>query len=133
MGSDEDVQPDRPIRSYQDLLVFQKAMDLVDMAYLVSASFPRFEDFGLRSQMTRAAVSVITNIAEGQSRATSKDFANFLVMARSSVRETEALFLVAARQKYIDAQSTARAMTLTDEISRMLNSLRSSVLRRGRR
>ncbi len=132
MRSEEDIGSDRAIRSYQDLLVFRKAMDLVDVVYEISGKFPQFEDFGLRSQMTRAAVSLIT-IAEGQARATSRDFANFLVIARSSVREAEALVLVAVRQKYVTEAAAAKALTLTDEVSRMLNSLRASVLRRSRR
>src|SRR5438445_7960401 len=73
------------IRSHRDLLVWQKGMDLVDMIYSMSRGFPADEAFGLRSQVRRAAVSVPANIAEGQARSTSKDFANFLTSARSSL------------------------------------------------
>ena len=133
MRSEEGRHNDQPISSYQDLLVFRKAMDIVEMVYRMSARFPPFENFGLRSQITRAAVSVITNIAEGQARATSRDFANFLSTARSSVRETEALLLVAIRVKYVTEAEAAPVMSLTDEVSRMLLSLRAAVLRRQRK
>jgi four helix bundle protein len=117
-------------RSYKDLVVWQKAMDLVDVVYDLSSQFPRFEDFGLRSQITRAAVSIPANIAEGQGRGTAKDFANFLTIARSSVLELETLLLVALRRGYIDDGIAEKAASLADEVKRMLGKLRQNILKR---
>jgi four helix bundle protein len=103
-------------------------MDLVDFVYTLSSDLPRFEDFGLRSQMTRSAVSVAANIAEGQARSTSRDFANFLTMARASLLELETLIEVALRQQYISDEQSEKAMAMSDEIGRMISGLRKSIL-----
>ncbi len=124
----EQRQAQAKSRSYRDLVVWQKAMDLVDLVYELSSDFPRFEDFGLRSQLTRSAVSVPANIAEGQGRATRKDFANFLIIARSSVLELETLLLVALRRAYISPASADRAASLADEVNRMIVKLRQNIL-----
>ncbi|HCM53867.1 MAG TPA: four helix bundle protein, partial [Candidatus Magasanikbacteria bacterium] len=70
--------------SYRDLIVWQKAMDLVEMLYRVTASLPIEEKFGLSSQMQRAAVSIPSNIAEGKMRGTKKDYLHFLRIAYGS-------------------------------------------------
>ena len=75
------------VRSYRDLIVWQKAMDLVDLVYDTCEEFPWKEDHRLTAQLIRAAISVPSNIAEGQARATSRDSANFLVMAKGSLAE----------------------------------------------
>ena len=121
------------VRSHRDLLVWQKALDLVDEMYRVAKSLPAEETYGLRSQITRAAVSVPTNIAEGAARSTSKDFANFLSYARGSLMEIDTLLAVMIRQGYATEVETSTAFTLIGEIGKMLSGLRSSVLRRGRR
>jgi len=118
------------INSYRDLVVWQKAMDLVDMIYALSRAFPPQEDYRLTGQITRAVVSVPANIAEGQARSTPKDFANFLMMAKGSLNETETLLLVATRQKCLDENQTSVALALTGEISRMLTTLRKRLLAR---
>src|SRR2546422_6495438 len=79
------------VRSHRDLIVWQKAMDMVDAVYDLTEAFPRKERYALIPQLTRAAVSVPANIAEGQARVTPRDFANFLVVARSSLMETETM------------------------------------------
>ena len=121
------------MRSHRDLVVWQKAMDLVDLVYLLARSLPVEEMYGLRSQMTRAAVSVPANIAEGQTRATSKDFANFLVTARSSLMELETLMMVAVRQRYFKQDSADPLMSKITELSKMLTVLRARVLQGHRR
>jgi four helix bundle protein len=92
------VQP--PIKSHRDLSVWQKGMQLVDDIYGAAEALPARERFGLWSQLTRAGVSVPVNIAEGRARGTAKDFANFLVMARSSLIEIDTLLLVVGRRGY---------------------------------
>jgi len=119
------------IKSYRDLIVWQKAMDLVDAVYALSRTFPRYEDHRLSGQVTRAVVSVAANIAEGQARSTRKDFANFLMMAKGSLNETETLLLVAVRQQYFRDGDASPALALIDEISRMLTTLRRRLLGRN--
>ena len=121
------------VRSHRDLVVWQKAMDLVDMIYVLARSLPPEENYGLRSQMTRASVSVPANIAEGSARTTSKDFANFLSNARSSVMELETLLTVARRQDFVPQSEYGSALAMITEVSKMLTSLRRRVLERRRR
>lgn len=120
------------IRSHRDLLVWQKAMDLVDSVYDLTESFPAREGFGLTSQITRAAVSVPANIAEGQARSTARDFANFLAIARGSLMEIETLLTVAVRRRFVSDQDTAPAFKQITEVSKMLTSLRGKLTARSR-
>ncbi len=115
------------VRSHRDLLVWQKAMDLADLVYDLTESFPKSEGFGLTAQITRAAVSVPSNIAEGQARSTAKDFAHFLAIARGSLMETETLLMVAMRRAYVSQTAAGPTFALITEISKMLTSLRSRV------
>lgn len=85
------------VRHYSDLIVWQKAMDLVVHVYEVTESFPQREVFGLTNQVRRAAVSIPSNIAEGQGRGTTKDFLHFLAIARGSLQEVETQLLLAYR------------------------------------
>jgi len=118
------------VRSHRDLLVWQKAMDLVDRVYDLAESFPANEGYGLTSQITRAAVSVPANIAEGQARSTAKDFANFLAIARGSLMETETLLTVAVRRGYVPEPDAGPAYSLITEVSKMLTSLRNRIAAR---
>ena len=85
------------VHHYSDLIVWQKAMDLVVHVYEVTESFPQREVFGLTNQVRRAAVSIPSNIAEGQGRGTTKDFLHFLAIARGSLQEVETQLLLAYR------------------------------------
>src|SRR6266545_424637 len=87
--------------SHRDLIVWQRGMDLVDHVYDIADTLPPRENFGLFSQLTRTAISVPANIAEGRARSTAKDFAHFLVLSRSSLMELDTLLEVAVRRKYI--------------------------------
>jgi four helix bundle protein len=89
-----------PVKHYQELIVWQKAMELVELVYRMSKQFPREEIYGLTSQIRRAAVSIPSNIAEGQGRSTTKDFLNFLSVARGSLREVETQLLISERLEY---------------------------------
>ncbi|MEX0917388.1 MAG: four helix bundle protein [Candidatus Paceibacterota bacterium] len=75
------------IQSYKDLIVWQKSMDFVENVYALSASFPQEEKYGLTSQIQRTAVSISSNIAEGRSRGTRKDFIQFLHISLGSLSE----------------------------------------------
>jgi len=121
----------QPILSHRDLLVWQKAMDLVDLVYDLADQFPREELFGLRSQVTRAAVAIPSNIAEGQTRSTSRDFAHFLDIARSSAMETDTQLLIAVRRRFVSAAEAHPAFALIEEISKMTTSLQKRIRARG--
>lgn len=111
------------IKNYKELTVWRKAMDLVDETYALTRLLPKEERFALADQMRRAAVSIPSNIAEGQGRKTTRDFVNFLTMARGSVFETETQLLICLRQKFLVQSQAAAALNLCEEVSKMLNAL----------
>ena len=88
-------------RAHHDLKAWQEAMLLVHMIYEISASFPMEENFGLKSQIRRAAVSIPSNIAEGAARTGSKEFLQFLSISRGSLSEVETQLLIAKNLGYI--------------------------------
>lgn len=116
----------RPARKYQDLVVWQKAMDLVAAAYEETADFPVEERYGLKQQLRRASVSIPSNIAEGQAR-TTRDFQHFLRMSRGSLFEVETQVLIAQRLGYLDAKSVQRLLDMSDEVSRLITGLGKSL------
>lgn len=107
-------------------------MDLVDLIYEVAERLPPSENYGLATQITRAAVSVPANIAEGQARSTPRDFANFLAIAKGSLMEAETLLTVAVRRSYVTETAASVAFAQITEISKMLTSLRSRITSRSR-
>ena len=110
-----------PVRTYQDLLVWQRAVDLVIGIYELTEQFPRSELYGLTSQMRRAAVSIPSNIAEGRRRGTRRDFRNFLVTAYGSGAELETQIIIAKRLSFALPQSFEVVDRQLDEVMRMLN------------
>ncbi|MEK7460801.1 MAG: four helix bundle protein [Patescibacteria group bacterium] len=111
------------IHSYKDLTVWQRGIELVVSIYRLTAVFPREEQFGLTSQMRRAAVSIPSNIAEGRCRGTRNDFRQFLRIAYGSGAELETQLIIAKKifaDKNIDYD---RSETLLNEIMRMLNTI----------
>ena len=111
------------IKSYQDLDVWKKAMDLVMECYKAVNKFPKTEVYGLSSQLQRAAVSVPANIAEGQGRWHTKEFINHLSIAYGSLAELETHLQIAERLQYIDKSQLNHFMNMTGEIGRMINGL----------
>lgn len=83
--------------SFRDLVVWQKGMDMVERVYALTAEMPKSEDYALRGQMRRAAISIPANIAEGSGRGTDKDHVQFLRMALGSVREMDTLAEISRR------------------------------------
>jgi len=118
---------DKPVRSYQDLIAWQKAMDLVTEIYEVSHKFPREEIFALTSQLRRAAVSIPSNIAEGQGRSSRKEFLYFLGNAKGSLSEVETQVLIARKLDYIDDEVSNSLLNLSAEVGRILNGLLASL------
>jgi four helix bundle protein len=118
------------VKSYKDLEVWQKAMDLVVECYRATKEFPKSEVYGLASQLRRAAVSIPANIAEGHARKSSREFVQHLSIAYSSLAELETHVQIAQRLDYISADKTSSLLETTAEIGRMLNRLRQSIEKR---
>jgi four helix bundle protein len=115
------------LRNYRDLIAWQKAMDLVELAYVLTKKFPKEEIYGLVAQLRRAAVSVPSNIAEGQGRGSAKEFSYFLAIAQGSLRELETQMLIAQRLTYIDGQQADRFLNLSSEVGRLIIGLKKSL------
>lgn len=115
---------------YQELIVWRRAMELVELVYQPTKQFPREELYGLTSQIRRAAVSIPSNIAEGQARKSTAEFRNFLSIAQGSRAELETQLLIAVRLKYLTQEQTEPCMAWLDEISRMLNALQAKLATR---
>ena len=111
------------VKSYRDLIVWQKSMDLAEFAYQLAKLVPRTEEYRLTGQFLRAAVSVPSNIAEGHMRGTRKDYAHFIAMSRGSLAEHETLLLIALRTKLLEEEKARTALTSAAEVGRMLNAL----------
>jgi len=115
----------KPARTFQDLLVWQKAHPFVLEAYRLTATFPKSETYGLASQMRRAAVSIPANIAEGFRRRSKADKARFLNMAEGSVEECRYFLILTKDLGYGDTQTLTAAL---EEVSRLLNAYSSAIL-----
>jgi four helix bundle protein len=111
------------IKSYRDLEVWKQSMDLVEQCYRLSERFPRSEEFGLRAQLRRSAVSVPSNVAEGHGRSTTGDYLRHVAIAHGSLMELETQVLIAGRLRYLDARSVDDVLGRTDGIGRMLTAL----------
>jgi four helix bundle protein len=106
-------------RGYQDLVVWQKAMDLVDRVYDATETWPKHEQFGLVSQTRRAVVSVPANIAEGQGRTGSREFLHHLSIAYGSLNEVETLLQVGQRRRYLSPTALDTILLLCDDVGRL--------------
>lgn len=115
------------VKNYQELIVWQRSMDLVEEIYRTTKAFPREELYALTSQIRRAAVSIPSNIAEGQGRRTTADFLRHLSIAYGSLREIETQAMIAHRLTYIAQANLESVMNRAGEIGRLLNGLMSSL------
>lgn len=111
-------------QSYQDLLVWQKGVALAKETYQVTKEFPPEEKFGLVSQMRRAAVSIPSNIAEGQARHTTGSFIQFISNAEGSLAELDTQFVISLELSFIPHQAATFLFDRIAELRRMLNGLR---------
>jgi len=98
-------------------------MDVAEAVYAIASNMPRQEEYRLTAQMIRAAVSIPANIAEGHARATRKDYAHFISIARGSTAELETLLLLAARAKHLPAETVKALLGQVESVARMLNRL----------
>ncbi len=115
------------VLNYQELVAWQKAMDLVETIYRATKQFPKEEIYTLTSQIRRAAVSIPSNIAEGQGRRSTKEFLNHLSIAYGSLREVETQILIASRLGYLTQDSLKDVMNLCAEVGRLINGLSKSL------
>jgi four helix bundle protein len=115
------------VRSYRDLVVWQKAMDFVAEVYRVTRHFPKEEQYGITSQLRRAAVSIPSNIAEGQGRQSTGEFRQFLCHARGSLLETETQILLSERLEYLNQKTAGSLLEQSSEVGRILNGLLASL------
>ena len=118
-------------RSYRDLLVWQKARVLTVQIYQATEQFPRSELYGLTSQIRRAAVSVTSNIAEGQGRLTSGEFLHFLGQARGSLLELDTQLAIACDLHYLKSEAYAVLDEATYQVLGLLNRLIESLRRKA--
>ncbi len=120
----------RPTRGYRDLLVWQKGMTLTKRVYELTSSFPNDERFGLVSQMRRAAVSIPSNISEGQARKSTGEFVQFISNAEGSLAELDTQLQLSIDLGLCEAAQSNDSLELIHELKRMLNALRRTLLRK---
>ncbi len=108
------------VKNYEELIVWNKAMDMVEEIYKVTDKLPAKEVYGLINQIRRAAVSVPSNIAEGNTRSTKKEYAYFLSVARGSGAELKTQILICERIEYLKREDTEKTLNMIDEIGKML-------------
>lgn len=113
--------------NYRDLIAWQKGMDLVNRVYELTERFPKKEVYSLTDQIRRAAVSIPSNVAEGQAHFNNGEFLHFLRHARGSLAELETQLLIAEQQKYAEISDVESLMKDADELSRILSGLINSI------
>ena len=111
------------VNSYEDLIVWQKAMTMTEEIYRLTRLLPKEETFSLKDQMRRAAVSVPSNIAEGFGRKNQKEFHRFLLIARGSAMELETQLKICVRVGYLKQEKITDSLNLLSEISKIISSL----------
>ena len=111
------------VRSYTDLIVWQRAMELVVEIYDIVRKLPKEEIYALSDQMRRAAISIPSNIAEGQARNTTREFVSFLSIAKGSDAELHTQLLICQRLQYITQENILKASTLSEEVAKMIVSM----------
>jgi four helix bundle protein len=118
------------ISHFRELRVWQGGMDLVESVYRISVEFPKSELYGLTSQVRRAAVSVPSNIAEGQTRASTKEYLNHVSIAQASLAEVETQLEIAVRLGYIAPEKLIPVVDQAVVLGKQLYALRNALARR---
>jgi four helix bundle protein len=118
------------VRSYRDLLVWQKGVALAKLVYKLTGGFPASERFGLVAQLRRAAISVPSNIAEGQARRTSGEFLQFISQAEGSLAELDTQIVLSVELGFVRPERLEPLMRLIEEESKMPNALRLKIAAR---
>lgn len=115
------------IKSYKELIVWQKSIQLVKAVFILTNKFPKSELYGLISQMRRAAVGIPSNIAEGYGRKSTKEYTQFYSIAYGSALELETQIIIAEELELAKKEDFAKVEELSNEILRMLNSMTSKM------
>ena len=110
-------------RGFQDLVAWQRAMELVTAVYRITRDWPREEQYGLTSQIRRAAVSIPSNLAEGHGRSGPREYAHHVSIAFGSLCELETQMLIGEQLGYANGATTAELMTKTAEVRRLIRGL----------
>ena len=121
---------DKSFKTYRDLIVWQKAIQLVTEIYKISQNLPKEEQFGLNSQIRRAAVSIPSNIAEGYGRNSNQDFIRFLRQANGSLFELQTQLLICLNLKFLEDEDYHNLEDHTREVERLNSSLINSIQRK---
>ena len=116
------------IKDYKDLIVWQKAMEAAAEIYKLVKRLPKEEMYALSDQMRRAAISIPSNIAEGQARNSSKEFNQFLAIAKGSKAELETQLLLCVKVGYLTDNDIASAINLLIEIGKIINTLQQKLI-----
>ncbi|WP_315820272.1 four helix bundle protein [Paraflavitalea speifideaquila] len=115
------------MRNFKDLKIWQKGFDIAVLTFKLTSTFPKEEKFGLCSQVTRAAVSIPSNIAEGSSRNSGKDYSRFVEISLGSSFELETQLLIAKAANFGDSNLTNELLQQIDEEQKMLMSFLSKL------
>ena len=118
------------VSHFRELHVWQRGMDLVETVYRVSAAFPKSELYGLTGQVRRAAVSVPSNIAEGHTRASTKEYLNHVSMAQASLAEVETQMEIASRLGYLASTELSLVLEQAAVLGKQLYALRNALAKR---
>ena len=121
------------IKSFRDLIAWQKAIEMVDVTYKLTSKFPREELFGLTSQMRRSAVSVPSNIAEGYGRRRLAEYVRFLDIARGSLCELQTQCIISQRQGFLGPRGAELLEDIMDQVGRLLYRLTESLNKKASR
>jgi four helix bundle protein len=124
---ESDMGENNGIRGFKQLEVWQLGMELAIDVYRLTSTLPKHEMHGLSSQMQRAAVSIPSNIAEGHSRRSTKEYLRHISIASGSIAELETQLVLAAKLNYSDRHQIDSILTQTDRIGRMLSGLRRAL------
>lgn len=115
------------MHKYDELIIWKKSMELAKVVYTITDKFPKDEKYGIVSQMRRAVVSIVSNIAEGAGRESNKEFNHFLSISNGSSYELQTQLLISADINLISADKIKTAKELIDEIQKMNFALRKSL------
>ena len=118
------------VSHFRELHVWQRGMDIVETVYRVSAAFPKSELYGLTGQVRRAAVSVPSNIAEGHTRASTKEYLNHVSMAQASLAEVETQLEIASRLGYLASAELSAILEQAAVLGKQLYALRDALAKR---
>lgn len=119
------------IRDFKDLVIWQRAKELAILVYQVTKDFPKAEQFGMMSQIRRAAVSIPSNVAEGYARQHTGEFIQFLYTALGSAAELETQLIISRDLGYLKVEGFNKALGMLKEIQKMLNGLMNSLRARA--